>query len=158
MSNKRYNPKRVETDVSPGSFEKEAMEASNLYTTALNIKDKESPDSLAKVVNSQHLSLEKEKEHLTKELQKIKREAQSHERDFLDQREEKGEVIAPNTTASSLQDSALSFFLLSYVLFGVVLLSFAFMPPLGSTQTGLKVLVGYLIVFCLIWGLIFSYA
>ena len=71
MSNKRYNPKRVETDVSPGSFEKEAMEASNLYTTALNIKDKESPDSLAKVVNSQHLSLEKEKEHLTKELQKI---------------------------------------------------------------------------------------
>ena len=158
MVNTTYNLKRVETDVSPGSFEKEAMEASNLYTTALNIKDKESPDSLAKIVNAQHLSLEKEKEHLTNELKKLKNEAQSHERDFLDQRQEKGEVISPNTTVSTLQDSALSFFLLSYVLFGVVLLSFAFMPPLGSTQTGVKVTIGYLIVFGLIWGLIFSYA
>ena len=144
--------------VTAASFEREAIEASNLYTTALNIKDKAAPDSLSKVVTDQHISLENEKKVLTDELKKLRGEAQAHERDFLDQRAEKGEVIAPLTTAGTLQDGALSFFVLSFLLFWIVLIYFSFMPPFGNTSAGVKMIVAFLITSLLAWALIYSYA
>jgi hypothetical protein len=140
------------------SFEREAIEASNLYTTALNIKDKAAPDSLSNVVTQQHLNLEKEKKMLIEELKKIRGESQAHERDFLDQRAEKGEVIAPITTAGSLQDGVLSFFLLSFLLFWIVLIYFSFTPPYGNMNSGIKMIVGFLITSAVAWALIFNYA
>ena len=144
--------------VTAASFEREAIEASNLYTTALNIKDKAAPDSLSTVVTTQHLNLENEKKVLTDQLKKIRGEAQAYERDFLDQRAEKGEVIAPNTTAGTLQDGVLSFFLLSFLLFWIVLIYFSFVPPYGTTNSGIKMIVGFLISSALSWALIYNYA
>jgi hypothetical protein len=144
--------------VTATSFEREAIEASNLYTTALNIKDKAAPDSLSKVVTEQHLNLEDEKKVLTEELKKIRGEAQAYERDFLDQRAEKGEVIAPITTAGTLQDGVLSFFLLSFFLFWIVLIYFSFIPPYGNTQSGIKMIIGFLITSAVTWALIYNYA
>jgi hypothetical protein len=144
--------------VTAASFEREAIEASNLYTTALNIKDKAAPDSLSTVVTNQHLNLENEKKVLTDELKKLRTETQAYERDFLDQRAEKGEVIAPITTAGTLQDGVLSFFLLSFLLFWIVLIYFSFVPPYGNIKSGIKMIVGFLITSAVTWALIYNYA
>lgn len=139
-------------------FEKEALQASNLYITAQNIRDKGESNSMAKVTNTQFLELDKEKTYLEKELKELKGKLTSYERDFLDQRSEKGEVIAPLTTAATLQDSALSVFAFSWILFAIILTAFAFMPPLGNIKTGTYTIVGILFASMIIWGLIYNYA
>ena len=146
------------TDINATAFEKEAIEASNLYTTALSIKDKASPDSLSKVVGSQHKDLEKDKKHLEKELKQLKQKMSAFDRDFLDQRQEKGEVVSTNDTAISLQDGVLSIFIFSWVLFCVFLIAFGFMPPHGNTEKGVTITIGLAISSFSIWGLIFNYA
>jgi len=146
------------TDINAAAFEKEAIEASNLYTTALSIKDKASPDSLAKVVGSQHRDLEKDKKHLEKELKKLKQKMSAFDRDFLDQRQEKGEVVSTNDTAITLQDGALSIFIFAWVLFSVFLIAFGFMPPHGDMEKGVYISIGVLLASFLIWGMIFNYA
>jgi hypothetical protein len=139
-------------------FEKEALQASNLYLTAQNIRDKGESNSMAKVTNIQFLELDKEKTHLEKELKELKSQLTSYERDFLDQRAEKGEVIAPLTGAATLQDSALSIFAFSWILFSVILIAFAFMPPLGNVKTGISTLIGVVFGTVVIWGLLYNYA
>ena len=139
-------------------FEKEALQASNLYVTAQNIRDKGESNSMAKVTNIQFLELDKEKTQLEKELKELKGKLTSYERDFLDQRSEKGEVIAPITTAATLQDSALSIFTFSWILFSVILIAFAFIPPLGNIKTGTYTLIGVVFASMIIWGLIYNYA
>ena len=143
------------------AYEKEAISANDLYQVSLNIKDKSSPDSMEKTVNKQYNSLLKEKEELKKELAELKRRISTHDHDFLDDRQDQnlsGEKVTTNTLTASLQDGALSFFLFAYLLFGAVLISFAFMPPLGDTKKGVQTLIGFALVSLLVYGLISSYA
>jgi hypothetical protein len=143
------------------AYEKEAISASDLYQVSLNIKDKSSPDSMEKTVNKQHTELVSEKAALKKELAELKRRISTYDHDFLDDRQDQklsGEKVTTNTLTASLQDGALSFFLFAYLLFGAVLISFAFMPPLGDTKKGVQTLIGFIIMSIFIYGLIFNYA
>lgn len=141
-----------------GSYEKEAIGASDLYNIALNIKDNTSPDSMAKTVNKQHGDLVKERDELKKQLAELKRITATHERDFLDDRQDNGEVVAPLTTALTLQDGALTFFTFSYLAFVLVLIYFSFMSPVGDTKTGWKTVGGVIIISIMLYGIIFNYA
>ena len=139
-------------------FEKEAIQASNLYVTAQNIRDKGESNSMAKVTTAQFLDLGKEKTRLEKVLREIKQQLTSYERDFLDQRAEKGEVITTMPATLTLQDSALSIFAFAWILFAVILVVFAFMPPLGNIKTGAYTLIGIGFASLVVWGLIYNYA
>lgn len=143
------------------AYEKEAIAASDLSQVALNIKDNSSPDSMEKTVNKQYNDLIKEKDELTKELSELKRNISTYERDFLDDRQEQnlsGEKVTTNTLTASLQDGALSFFLFAYLLFGGILILFAFMPPIGDTKKGVQTLLAFGFISLLIYGLVSSYA
>lgn len=146
------------SDNAAGAYEKEAIEASDLYNVALNIKDNASPDSMAKTVNKQYGDLVKEQDELKKQLAELKQKTAAHERDFLDDRQDNGEVVAPLTTALTLQDGALSFFTFTYLAFVLVLIYFSFMSPVGNTKTGLKTVGIITIVSLMLYGLIFNYA
>ena len=144
------------TGITAGSFEQEAIEASNLYTTALSIHDKASPDALNKVIKKQHTDLNKEKRILEKEIKDLRQAASAYDRDFLDT------VPEADTTAFAasitLQDSALSIFIFSWGLFCVLLTAFAFMPPAGDLKKGGTVFVGLSVASLAIWSLIYYYA
>ena len=140
------------------TFEQESIKADNLYQTALSLNDTTSPSSLSDTVNSQKIELNKEKTQLQNEIGKLKKKVHTNERDFLDQREEKEGVVPISLFPHSLQDGAISFFIISWVLFGITLVGFGFMPPIGDFSKGTMMLVGYLFVSFCLYSLIHNYA
>lgn len=140
------------------TFEQESIKADNLYQTALSLNDTTSPSSLSDTVNSQKIELNKEKTQLQNEIGKLKKKVHTNERDFLDQREEKEGVVPISLFPHSLQDGAISFFIISWVLFGITLVGFGFMPPIGDFSKGGMMLVGYLFVSFCLYSLIHNYA
>jgi len=140
------------------AFEKESIEADNLYQTARSLKDISSSNSLANTVNSQTKELQNEKASIQAKINELKKKTHAHERDFLDQREEKGEIVPASLFPHSLQDSALSFFIISWILFGMILIGFGFMPPLGNFNSGMGMIVGYILASFCVYGLIHSFA
>ena len=140
------------------TFEQESIKADNLHQTALSLNDATSPSSLSDTVNSQKIELNKEKTQLQNEIGKLKKKVHTNERDFLDQREEKEGVVPISLFPHSLQDGAISFFIISWVLFGITLVGFGFMPPIGDFSKGTMMLVGYLFVSFCLYSLIHNYA
>ena len=140
------------------TFEQESIKADNLYQTALSLNDTTSPSSLSDTVNSQKIELNKEKTQLQNEIGKLKKKVHTNERDFLDQREEKEGVVPISLFPHSLQDGAISFFIISWVLFGITLVGFGFMPPIGDFNKGAMMLVGYIFVSFCLYSLIHNYA
>ena len=140
------------------TFEQESIKADNLHQTALSLNDATSPSSLSDTVNSQKIELNKEKTQLQNEIGKLKKKVHTNERDFLDQREEKEGVVPISLFPHSLQDGAISFFIISWVLFGITLVGFGFMPPIGDFSKGAMMLVGYLFVSFCLYSLIHNYA
>jgi hypothetical protein len=148
----------VQTLPTAADFEKEALQASNLYVTAQSLRDKGDAHSMAKVTTAQFLDLDKEKTQLEKELKDLKNQLSAYERDFLDQRSETGDVITTMPGTLTLQDSALSLFAGSWILFAMCLIAFAFLPPFGTITTGIRTLLGVLFTSVILWGLIYNYA
>ena len=139
-------------------FEKKSIEADNLYQTASSLKDIASSNSLANTVNSQIKELKNEKASIQGKINELKKKTRAHERDFLDEREKRGPIVPTSLFPHSLQDSALSFFIIAWVLFGIILIGFGFMPPLGNFNSGMGMTVGYLLSSLCVYGLIHSFA
>jgi hypothetical protein len=140
------------------TFEQESIKADNLYQTALSLKDTASPSSLSDTVTKQKTELNKEKTQLQNEIAQLKKKVRTNERDFLDQREEKGEIVPVSLFPHSLQDGAISFFIISWVLFGIILIGFGFMPPIGDFNKGTMMFIGYLFTSFCLYSLIHNYA
>ena len=145
-------------NLEPEALIREQEIAQNLLITAQNVRDNTSPDDVLTTANTQKNELDKEIRTLTKELETLKGKIRANERDFLDERQDNGEVVSVNTITATLQDGALSFFIFTFILFATVLTVFAFMPPLGSTQKGLYTLLAMVIIFFIIYSIIFNYA
>jgi len=153
------NREMASIDIS--AFQQEQTTAANLFIAAQNIHDSGSPNNspnLLTTANTQKNELDKEISTLTKELETLNGKIRANERDFLDGRQDNGEVVSVNTITATLQDGALSFFIFTFILFATVLTAFAFMPPLGSTQKGLYTLLAMVIIFFIIYSIIFNYA
>ena len=140
------------------AYQDEQTTATNLLISANRIHDITSPTNLLTTVNTQKTELDTEIRTLKKELDTLNGKIRANERDFLDGRQDNGEVVSVNTITATLQDGALSFFIFTFILFATILTVFAFMPPLGSTKKGLYTLLAMVIIFFIIYSIIFNYA
>lgn len=144
--------------ITAASFDRESNEALNLITIAQNIKDKDTTNSLSNVITTQDKNLKKEVKELEKQLKTLQSQANTHERDFIDQRREKGEVIKVISAATTMQDGVLNFFAFSYFLCIIVFIYLSFLPPLGNNSTGMKSIAVSFLLTIIVWILIYKYA
>jgi hypothetical protein len=144
--------------ITAASFDRESIEALNLITIAQNIKDKDSSSSLSSIVTIQDKNLKTEVKELEKQLKELQSQANTHERDFIDQRREKGEVIKVISAATTMQDGVLNFFAFSYFLCIIVFIYLSFLPPLGNNSTGMRSVAVSLLLSIIVWVLIYKYA